>query len=205
LNGNNFQLAVQSHFLNNKFSLTIDKNFIISDYEIKYCYDCASCIPDFARALEKSRSKIFHFLQTNHFAFDSMLYDPVTKTLILFQITINSNHDIHYDEIISFIKKEPIQIKLEQLKTKMSQKYEKYFTFFREIIENKYVENFVFQWLTPQIFDNIVKTAKNVNAIHKCEKLIVYGYHQLLVDEILFWRNTGILNNFNFEQIENKK
>ena len=49
---------------------------------------------------------MFHLEQQNHYAFDSMLYDSTQKLLVLIQITINKNHDIYYDELISYINQE---------------------------------------------------------------------------------------------------
>ena len=184
LDGNKFKLAVQSQFLNNK-SYFIANPFIINDYEIKYCYDCLCCISDISKSLKEKKSKMFHFLQINHFAFDSMLYDPIAKVLILFQITINKNHDIHYEEIVKFIKHEPIQIKTFENTKERRKLYDKYYHFFEEIIKKDYVQTCVFQWLINERYTEIEKSKEVFNKKEKEHKLSIYCYHQELLDEIM--------------------
>jgi len=78
---------------------------------------------------------MFHFLQPNHFAFDSLLYDGNTGMMVLIQITIDQSHALHYEPLIGFIEQD----------LKWSLKYyEKYFRFFGQL-NTDLVSTFVFQ------------------------------------------------------------
>ena len=98
---------------------------MISDFEKKIIYDCTMCLPDMQECIKKPTNMLFHFLQPNHFAFDSMIFEGKTKTLVFFQITINEKHESHFSQIKDLINCEPIQLLLYEKK----QHNEKYISF----------------------------------------------------------------------------
>ena len=100
-----FQIAVQCDYLNKHRDLTFGGDKKISDYKIRYCHDCEKILPDIESCHKNKTQKLFHFLQFNHYGFDSLLYDGNTKMMVLFQIAIDRLHDLPYENLISFIEK----------------------------------------------------------------------------------------------------
>lgn len=131
--------------------------------------------------MKDKKSIIFHFLQKNHFAFDSMVFDGKSKTLILVQITLNENHDIHYDEIISYIQNNPEEKKIHANKIK-------YLNFFQDINKFKLVDTIIFQWMTNKKYKKIEDSAKIYNDKIKNHSKInfffISPYHKGLLDDI---------------------
>ena len=74
-----------------------------------------------------------------------MLYDGETQTLIFLQITIDKNHEIHYNKIEDFIKNRPGQLKIGDY-------FYKYILFFKELNNLKLVKKYV---LCVKKFDRI--------------------------------------------------
>ena len=147
---------------------------IISDFEKKYIYDCKMCLPYMQECIKQPMNMLFHFLQPNHFAFDSMLFDGKNKTLVFFQITINEDHEIHFNQIKDFINCQPEKIKHK----------EKYISFFSEVKKQNLVTSYFFQWLTNKKYDAIIKKSKDFNEIDKGTTFWVYPFDERLIDQI---------------------
>ena len=119
-------------------------------------------------------------MQRNHYAVDSLLFDGFTKTIALFQITINENHEIHYLDIIGFINKD-YQMKLDDDGKRMK----KYFDFFKELNPDL-VKQFVFQWLTKMKFPAIEEKTKEKQYKLKDGRLFfIFCFSDQLIKEIL--------------------
>jgi len=116
---------------------------------------------------------MFHFMQTNHYAFDSLFYDGNTQMIALIQITINPAHKLPYEKLIGFIEQNPI----------VHEYHEKYFRFFGNL-KNHLVSTFVFQWMTDQISDySMNHTGNQIEVFHLADSRefqIYCVHHQLL-------------------------
>ena len=97
--GLNFQITVQADFLNKKKEIYF-RELKISERQKMYCYDCSTVLPYFEECMEKSKCIVIHFMQFNHWAIDSLIYDGNTKLLILIQITKERTHSEHYSDIV---------------------------------------------------------------------------------------------------------
>ena len=182
--GFKFELVVQSHFLNNQRILYFNDKFIFEGFEIKYCYDCfkalkyiKKCVND----INQNESILFHFLQKNHFAFDSMIFNRKLKILVMFQITINEEHHVFYEDLWKLIN---IKNNLKNYKDpKKKNKYERFFSY---LCENKYVAIFGYQWLTPKEYENIKKGIENFEQKFKPEndKFILKPFMKELIEDI---------------------
>lgn len=156
MSGELFQLHVQSYYMNSKQFLTFGVNFRVHITTKHYFYDCLSTLQELIFCKECRSSILCHFLQPNHFAFDSMVYDGNTQNLILIKITIDKNHKIHYDKIVSFIKNQKIQLKIGE----KSGFFKKYELFFKLLIELKLVKTYTFQWMTNEKFEELINKSK---------------------------------------------
>ena len=176
-----FQLQVQSHYLNNQNSLIFGDKIKIEILKKHYFYDCLTTLQELSFCKENCLSILCHFLQSNHFAFDSMLYDGETQILILIQITIDKNHEIHYDKIEDFIKNRPGQLKIGEKKDYFS----KYILFFKELNKMKLVKKYVYQWMTNKIYDEIIKNSdKEKKKLEEQTILEIFPFHKDLINEI---------------------
>ena len=203
-NGWKFQLLIQSGFLNayRNIGLKFGEGMLVENYESLYVRDCTAAL-DFMKA--KPGKHMFHFEQQNHFAFDSMLYDSTQKLLVLIQITINRDHDIYYDKLVSYINQEEQVIKLskkgekeekirEEKKNsgKMGEEQElrkeenKYQKFFCQLNNEDFVNTFVYQWMTKAIFKEIEsKTKKNLIILKDKRPFWIFCHHRQLLEEKL--------------------
>ena len=100
---------------------------------------------------QSQKCKVFHFLQQNHFAFDSLLYDGTTETVVLIQITINRNHTEQYEKLYKYINLKPDQ---------NEEPLDKYHNFFIQLDQSNLVQTYMFQWLTDEIYEEISKKLK---------------------------------------------
>ena len=212
--GLNFQLLVQIIFLNSnkEIGTRFGDNILISGYETFFVWDCYSALP-FIRI--PHAKFLFHFYDPTHFAFDSMLYDGDQKILVLIQITINKDHDIHYQELMDLINKEenedkkkenkkgkkgtkkgkPEYIeeeekkneeKVEQKIEKQGNKKNKYQKFFEEL-DNSLVNSFVFQWMTRDKFPEIRnKTKLDHYKLKDHRSFKIYYYHEELYQKLRY-------------------
>lgn len=112
-----------------------------------------------------------------------MLYDGDTQTLILFQITIDKNHKIHYDKIEHFIKSNS-----EQLQLKIGEKkeyFDKYIRFFKELQNLKLVKKYIYQWMTNRIYDELIeKSHQEKKKLKEPTYLEIFPFHKNLINEI---------------------
>ena len=117
---------------------------------------------------------IFHFSQTNHFWFDSLLYDGLSKTLVFIQITINKQHSNHYDDLYDSITKEKVE----------ESKNNKYFHFIRNLIDKDLVRTWVFQWITDRKYEELKNDIMKFRNSHKNsnEILQIHYFLESLID-----------------------
>lgn len=107
-----------------------------------------------------------------------MIYDGETKNLILIQITINKNHDIHYDTLEKLIKSNDLQLKPGERK-----KYEKHKNFFQCIKE--LVSKYFFQWMTNKKYDELIqKSDKAKENMQDPNFFQIIPFDKNLIDEI---------------------
>ena len=97
-----------------------------------------------------------------------MIYDGQQQTLVLFQTTINGKHVLPYNDLVSFINNDPIQLVYNDDKETKERKM-KYRQFFNQLTENL-VSYFIFQWLTNGIatsnsIKNRSKESKDKNGL----------------------------------------
>ena len=176
-----FQLQVQSYYLNNQNSLIFNDKIEIKIIKKQYFYDCLNTLQELSFCKDLGLSILCHFLQSNHFAFDSMLYDGKTQTLIFIQITIDKNHKIHYDKIENFIKNKPAQLKIEKKK----EYFKKYIIFFEELNKMKLVKKYVYQWITNQIYYELINNSdKKKENLEDPTFLEIFPYYKDLINEI---------------------
>ena len=108
---------------------------------------------------------------------------PLIPCFMMGQITIDRNHDIHYDRIKNMIKGEAVQ---QTLNEKNAAYFSKYITFFSELRKSDLMKKYVFLWMTPSRyqeledkFDRAKKDLKpNSNFIE------FFPYHSGLILEI---------------------
>ena len=140
-------------------------SFIIKDYDLSNIYDCEESLLFLKKHEKKQTSGLFHFIQSNHYYIDSMLYDGWSKTLIFFQITMNEKHAIHYEELIDLISN---SVGYQALTDKQKPYPIKYINFFSALKRGKLVKTFYFQWLTHKPLNEIeAKTKENHFQIKK--------------------------------------
>lgn len=177
-----FQLHVQSYYMNRKQVLFFGDQFRVDISRKHYFYDCLSTLQELIFCKEWSSSILCHFLQPNHFAFDSMVYDGDTQTMILIQITLDKNHEIHYDKIVSFIKNQKIQLKFGE-KTGFFKKYQ---LFFKQLNQLNLVKKYVFQWMTNKKFDELIKKSnkEKENLLKDKDLLEIFPFDKYLINEI---------------------
>ena len=197
-----FQLLVQTVFLktHQKTGLNFGNSLFVQNYQSIYVWDCTDAL-NFMKAHQGSY--MFHFEQQNHFAFDSMLYDSTEKLLVLIQITINRNHDIYYEKLISYInQEEPVrkfskkgekEEKIEEEKKhseKMGEeplkeeKKNKYQVFFCQLNKDL-VMNFVYQWMTKEIFQEIeYRTKFNDITLKDGRHFKIFCQHKQLLEKL---------------------
>ena len=160
--GTCFQLYVQFYYLNNlrEFKFGNDLAVDLRDSEKSIRYDCLKSLPDIENCCNHKSSMLFHFADPTHLAFDSMIYDGITKSLIMIQITKNENHELKLTELNWAIKRKDTKIQ-----TKSKNVHQKYYDFFKTICDQNLVETYYFQWLTskkfPKLIEKIEKTLKN--------------------------------------------
>ena len=167
--GDQFERLVQGTFLtvNNSIKLEVKKATMEID-EMVYVYSCEEIIDDIKECKNTNHCKVFNFLQNNHFAFDSLIYDGASSSVILIQITVNKKHDVHYEEIYQFINEKP------------KDKLNKYHNFFNALEENKLAKTYFFQWMTNEKFTEIIdKTDKFKKNIQKRKPR---ARHELFID-----------------------
>jgi len=170
-------MNVQGYFLNKRTKLYFENDFFLNYEKKKYCYDCLDTFEDLQSCKEGKTGIMFHFLQPNHFAFDSMLYDGSINALVLIQITINSQHKIHYKRIESLMN--GISVSLE----KVPSDYKKYIQFFQELGRREIGETLFFQWLTDKKYEALETRSKKKNDAVDLFKGI-YCFNKELIDEI---------------------
>jgi len=172
-----FQIAVQCDYLNKHRDLTFGGDKKISDYKIRYCHDCEKILPDIESCHKNKTQKLFHFLQFNHYGFDSLLYDGNTKMMVLFQIAIDRLHDLPYENLISFIEKKS-----------ENSFFKKYINFFGKL-DQEMVSIFVFQWMTNKVYESIrirsEDKIKNLKYVFLDSRIFqIYCHHPDLLKEI---------------------
>lgn len=79
-----------------------------------------------------------------------MFYDAPTKTLVMIQITIDQNHQIHYDSIIGFIKGGGPS----------KNYYKKYKDFFYNLKTSHLVSKYVYQWMTNKVYEKLIEKSE---------------------------------------------
>ena len=108
-----------------------------------------------------------------------MIYDGITKSLIMIQITQNENHDLNFTELNGMIK-----LKVEKEQTQYQNIHTKYYDFFKTICDRDLVENYYFQWLTPtkfpKLIENIGNKLKNIENL----KFKNSSYYDHLLEQI---------------------
>ena len=138
-----------------------------------------------------------------------MLYDGDQKILVLIQITINKDHEIHYKELINFINKEEKKkrkkknkgqknkgkkIEEEEKKNeekiagkkKKEERMNKYQKFFWNL-DNGLLNSFVFQWMTREKFPEIKKkTKKDLYELKDNRTFKIYWYHEELEQKLRY-------------------
>ena len=149
--GAEFQRVVQTNFLNNSSTFICSKNSKLQYKEIMEVYDCMSAFKVINESPNGRKSILFHFIQENHIAIDSMIYDENLKIMLLIQITKNSTHDDYYDLIWQLINNENPTINKKKTQEILLKK------FFDSLRNADLVRRFDFQWLTPQKFSEIEK------------------------------------------------
>lgn len=163
--------------MNEKPCLLFGEKFNFQIAKKQYIYDCRDA---FNLLLTCKYSILCHFLQSNHFAFDSMLYDASTKTLVMIQITIDENHQIYYEDIVSFIKGETLK------KTKGGDYYKKYREFFKDLQNSSLVDKYVYQWMTDRVYQKLIdksnKARKDLG--EKANLLEIIEYDKNLIRQI---------------------
>ena len=169
-----FQLQVQSNYLNKLFCLNLEKKMQFEISNRYYFYDCLQTIKYLTRCKNLETCILCHFLQANHFAFDSMLYDGITQTLVLIQITINKNHDIHYGQIEQMIKNQKL----------LGDFFKKYNDFFANLNKYHLVNKYVFQWITDQQYDVLVKRSDEEKKKLEPGLMEIFPFHSGLIHEI---------------------
>ena len=154
---------MQNHFLTPPQKLKINK-VLYKIQEVGFYYDCNDCLRDIENCKNNEKCGAFHFLQKNHFAFDSILYNGIDNTLVLIQITINKYHTEKYEDIYRYTRK-----------TKnMKQPENKYHQFFLDLTQKKLVTTYIFQWITNEKYDEIKKKADEFRKNKKMEFTIEY-------------------------------
>ena len=146
-----------------------------------YYYDSFNTLLDMKICKELKTSVLCHFLQSNHFAFDSMLYDGETETLVLIQITIDRNHDIHYDRIENMIKGQSVQLTLNE---KNAAYFKKYIHFFSELRKSDLVNKYVFLWMTAGRYQELVEKSNKAKKDLDPKCIEIFPFHSGLIDEI---------------------
>ena len=132
---------------NSKTPLEVGKCAFQID-ESGYYYHCCQILQEIIKCKQSKKCKVFHFLQQNHFAFDSLLYDGTTETVVLIQITINRNHTEQYEKLYQYINLKPNQ---------NEEPLDKYHNFFILLFQSNLVQTYMFQWLTDKIYEEISK------------------------------------------------
>jgi len=120
---------------------------------------------------------LVHFTDPTHLAFDSMIYDGKTKSLILIQITINEK--LKFMEINGLIK-----LKNEKIQKLYDKVNKKYYCFFREISDKDLVENYYFHWMTPEKLPKLNEMIENEIATLGNLKFRNKSYYDDLIDQI---------------------
>ena len=143
-----FEILVQSYFLMPRGQKLKFGRCIVEINELGYYYDCTQTLLHMVECQKAKKCRAFHFLQNKHFAFDSLIYDGITQTLVLIQITINPNHECHFESIYQFIteKEEPT-----------NENMNKYQIFFMQLSELNLVKSYIFQWMTNKKIVEIEK------------------------------------------------
>jgi hypothetical protein len=135
-----------------------------------YVAHCRECLPEIRSCKKSGQTVLFHFLNSKHFGFDSMLYDGEATTLVLIRITINQEHDFCYKEIEPLINKKPFE------KYKKIQHYE----FFQALKSEELVTLYCYQWMTDENYPKLREKSEN----EKPTILQTSTYYQPLIDEI---------------------
>ena len=182
----NFQILVQSEFLNKKKCFIFEKmnlntfekyNMIIDYDDILYVYDCNEALNFIQKnSYRKKQQILFHFLQPDHFAFNSMIFNKIKKVLVLIKITFDKEECEYYELLWNFMKlKATNENKL---------KYKKYADFFQKIKEKNLANEYIFQWLTNENYVEIKKKIENFHGKYKKakKKFPIYHYYQQLID-----------------------
>ena len=148
-----FERVVQAYFLIPSLRLLQFGKIYLKIDEVGYFYHCGKTLADIIECQKSKKCKVFHFLQKNHFAFDSLIYDGSSQALILIQIRINRNHECHYESIYHYINEKPNPTKKD-----------KYHSFFSEV--SGLVNVYIFQWMTSEKFSEIQTTSEEFKKKH---------------------------------------
>ena len=142
--GDQFERLVQGWFLTAEESVQLEiGKATMKIAEMAYVKSCEEIIDEMKRCQKSKICKVFHFLQSNHFAFDSLIYDGASSSVVLIQITVNRNHDVEYEKIYHFINEKPIE-------------NDKYHKFFEALERNELAKTYFFQWMTNGKFKEIM-------------------------------------------------
>lgn len=149
-------------------------DIVVPNNKIRYCYDCLKILPEIQNCYQKKTQMMFHFLQPNHYGFDSLLYDGDAKLMVFIQITIDKSHSLPYETLMEFIEK----------KSTNKQHLKKYIDFF-EKIEKDLASTFIFQWMTNKVYEEIEnRTEKNQFNLSDSRTFKIYCYHKQLIKKI---------------------
>ena len=179
--GTSFQLHVQFYYLNNLDEFKFDNTYIVNlrSSEKKNRIDCEKSLPDLKNCKKHQTSMVFHFTDQTHLAFDSMIYDGKTKSLIMIQITKNENHNLKFTQLNGVIK-----LKADKAQTQFKNVPKKYYDFFKTICDEDLVEHYYFQWLTSEKFPKLIeKIGKKLKTI-KNLKFKNSSYYDPLLEQI---------------------
>ena len=177
-------------YLNREDYLVLENKMKFQISRKHYFHECLNTILNMKLCKEQKNSVLCHFLQSNNFAFDSMLYDGETETLVLIKITIDRNHDIHYDIIKNMIKGESEQPTLNENNEAY---FSKYITFFTELRKSDFVRKYVFLWMTPsryqELEDKSYQAKKDLEL--NSNFIEIFPYHSGLIREIEILEQIG--------------
>ena len=142
--------------------------------EASYHYDCTKTLKEIVYCQKKKACKVFHYLEPDHFAFNSLLYDGASKILILIKTTTNPEAGCPYDQLYGFITTKP-------------EESNKYHEFFNNLVNSGLVDRFVFQWMTDGKYEDIMENSAKFmeNKMVNKKFFRIENYSEDLLDALL--------------------
>lgn len=132
-----FQNLVQTFYLIPNRQILLNKNILITIDRVSKDSTFSTIITNIKSCSEKNVCKAYHFIETDNWAFDSLIFDDSSKSFIMVQITVNGNHKIDYEKLERLIMGEEDQ---------NSKKNKNLNEFFREIRNCGF--KFYYLWIT---------------------------------------------------------